>query len=171
MSHVTLAQDVCPHHVIHASCAVIDIYETDLAESLAMWGFGEEDEVFQWACCHLRVWGCILLNSSSAVLFNCARVMFFGRPCSLAQVLWWYSLDCTWWWRPEERVHILSCLNLHCCVSITMSSGFTYGDNWRWTLWTLSCFLTPFFWITPLRTMVLGLGKVFSGSASLLIVL
>ena len=25
----------------------IDIYETDLAESLAMWGFGEEDEVFQ----------------------------------------------------------------------------------------------------------------------------
>ena len=28
MWHVTLAQDVCPHHVIHASCAVIDIYET-----------------------------------------------------------------------------------------------------------------------------------------------
>ena len=25
----------------------IDIYETDLAESFAMWGFGEEDEVFQ----------------------------------------------------------------------------------------------------------------------------
>ena len=25
----------------------IDIYETDLAESLAIWGFGEEDEVFQ----------------------------------------------------------------------------------------------------------------------------
>ena len=25
----------------------IDIYETDLAESLAMWGLGEEDEVFQ----------------------------------------------------------------------------------------------------------------------------
>ena len=23
MSHVTLAQDVCPHHVIHASCAVV----------------------------------------------------------------------------------------------------------------------------------------------------
>ena len=24
MSHTTLAQDVCPHHVIHASCAVVN---------------------------------------------------------------------------------------------------------------------------------------------------
>ena len=51
-----------------------------------------------------------------------------------------------------ERVHILSCLSLHCCVSITMSSGFTYG-----TVLPDSVFL----WITPLRTMVLELGKVF----------
>ena len=69
-------------------------------------------------------------------------------------------------------MHIQSCLSLHCCVSITMSSGFTYGDNW-WTVNTLNVILLPdsVFWITRLRTMVLGLGKVFSGSASLLIVL
>ena len=57
-------------------------------------------------------------------------------------------------------MHIQSCLSLHCCVSITMSSGVTYGDNW-WTVNTLNVILLPdsAFCITPHRTMVLGLSK------------
>ena len=55
-------------------------------------------------------------------------------------------------------MHIQSSLSLHCSVSITMSSGFTHGDN-SWTVNALNVILFSGSAPGSLRTMVLKLSK------------